>query len=111
LRYTFVRKVGSRYGELHRERAGFVKIVARAYLNSEGWLSVGDGSWRTPGSFRVQTEEPPALVVPVPVLDRVVAEAMQHARRLLGERFHAQAPANPRDHVTSSGRDMHQESP
>lgn len=105
-RYTFVRKAGSRYGELHRERAGFVKIVARAYLNDEGWLALGDGSWRQPGSFRVQTADAPAVVVPVTVLDRVIAEAMLHARRLLGERYHAHPPVNHREPIHSSERDQ-----
>ena len=104
-RYTFVRNAGSRYGELHRERSGFVKFVTRAYLNSEGWLVSGDDSWLRPGSFRMQTVDPPVLRVPVTVLDRVIADAMQLARKLLGERYHAHPPVNPREPVTTSERD------
>lgn len=52
-----------------------------------------------------------AAVVARPLLDRVIAEAMTNARRMLGERYHAHPPVNFREPFTSSERDTrHQES-
>lgn len=46
-----------------------------------------------------------------PVLDRVIAESMAHARRLMSERYHAHPPINFREPITSPDRDTrHQES-
>ena len=82
-RYTFVRTAGTRDGELHRERAGFVKFVAYAHLTPGGWLVYGNGAWLRAGTFRIQSEP---LRVPVVVLARVIAESMAHAARLLAQR-------------------------
>ncbi len=92
-RFVFVREFGSRHGELHRERAGFVKIVARAYLNNEGWLMYGGGGWLAPGRFSMKTAAPAKVSLP---LARVITESMQQARLLLNERFNARPELNSR---------------
>jgi hypothetical protein len=101
-RYVFVREFGSRHGELHRERAGFVKIVGRAYLNREGWLMHSGGSWLAPGRFSVHVAPPAKVSVP---LARIVTNAMRHAQVLLGDRYHSGPPIKFREPIHSSERD------
>ncbi|HEY3235027.1 MAG TPA: hypothetical protein VGJ84_09925 [Polyangiaceae bacterium] len=89
VRYVFVREPGSRHGELHRERAGIVKIVAKAYLNIEGWLLCSGDFWLRPGTFSVRYASIPQSQVSLP-LERLLVQSMRHARKLLGaKRFQA----------------------
>jgi hypothetical protein len=81
-RYTFIRNFASRHGELRRDHRGFVKVVAKAYLNTEGWLMFGNGGWMTPGSFRVLRGPLAAQRVSLPLV-RLLSEALDEARRLL----------------------------
>lgn len=104
VRYVFVREFGSRHGELHRERGGFMKVVARAYLNNEGWLMYGGGGWLQPGHFSMQHAPVAKAKVSIPVT-LILTEAMRNARLLLGERFHAHPPISSREPITSSDRD------
>lgn len=109
--YTFLHRAGSKHGELHfQNKAGYVKFVALAYLNSEGWLVSGNGGWLIPGAFRIQTMPPAPKARPEIVW--IIREAMAHAVKLIGQqKFRAETLIADSEPLFSSERDArHQES-